>query len=345
MEALRLTLVWLALIICGTAPAQIIDLSEQEYKDKVRQFEALFASAPVQHFEAQPYQDQAVQLEYKAFRHPEARGSVFIVHGYTGNYYKYQELIYDLYQSSYSVFMFNQRGHGSSYLLKDQSVYVEDFNHYVEDLKTFVETIRPQAKQPLFILGHSVGGAVTTSFLQRYPNLVDGSILSAPMIRIKTTPFPEWLAQIMAKVAELAGLNTFLAPGQELPKDDWNYETANTSSRLRFDYHRSTFFRPDLSKMQRGGVTVGYINAAFQGIREINDDEQIRKMTKPILLLQAELDSWVQNVPQEELCERAPQCELVSIPSSKHEIFLEAESIRNLYLNRILSFLHEQTLI
>lgn len=62
------------------------------------------------------------------------------------------------------------------------------------------------------------------------------------------------------------------------------------------------------------------------------------RVLAPVLLFQAEKDTFVANPPQEEFCRRVPRCELVHVPGAKHEVLMELDSMREPALRRILDF-------
>ena len=57
------------------------------------------------------------------------------------------------------------------------------------------------------------------------------------------------------------------------------------------------------------------------------------KLQVPILLLQAELDTFVINAGQDWVCNHARDCKKVSFEGSFHEILFEVDSIRNPAIN------------
>lgn len=66
-------------------------------------------------------------------------------------------------------------------LADKQKGYVADFEDYVVDLKQFHDQVI-MADQPakLFLLAHSMGGAISALYLERWPDDIKAAVLSSP---------------------------------------------------------------------------------------------------------------------------------------------------------------------
>jgi acylglycerol lipase len=112
----------------------------------------------------------------------EVRAVVVIMNGlkdYGDHYAAFSQL---LNRHGYAAYAFDLRGHGRS---GGRRVDIDRFDDFVDDLAAFVERVRAREPgKPIFVLGHSVGGAITALYaIERQPN-VAGVILSAPAIAI-----------------------------------------------------------------------------------------------------------------------------------------------------------------
>ena len=108
------------------------------------------------------------------------RATVVLVHGLKDHGARYSHVGEWLAERGYAVYALDLRGHGES---EGERFFVSSFDEYVEDLATFVGRVRErEAGKPMFLLGHSMGGAVASLFvLLRKPEL-EGLILSAPAL-------------------------------------------------------------------------------------------------------------------------------------------------------------------
>lgn len=110
----------------------------------------------------------------------ETRATVVLVHGLKDHSARYEHAGGWLAGRGYAVYAPDLRGHGES---EGERFFVEAFEEYVEDLHVFLEHIRERENgRPMFVLGHSMGGAVASLLvLDRKPDL-RGLVLSAPAL-------------------------------------------------------------------------------------------------------------------------------------------------------------------
>ncbi len=120
---------------------------------------------------------------------------VIIVHGFCEHGGRYGRMAVDLYQHDYAVYAADLRGHGRSL---GQRAWVRRFDEYLDDLQLVFEHVAHKYPQlPLFLFGHSMGGAIATLYcLERKP-LPCGLILSGPALLIAADVFP-WLRRLAA---------------------------------------------------------------------------------------------------------------------------------------------------
>ena len=112
-------------------------------------------------------------------------------------------------QKRFAVHAYDQLGHGRSSGVR---CHVKRFDDYLEDLSRMLDRVRDEApQQPLFLLGHSMGGLVAATFArERKPDL-SGVILSAPPLGLGGTPrFRMWLARLIRIVAPRLSLDAGL---------------------------------------------------------------------------------------------------------------------------------------
>lgn len=97
-----------------------------------------------------------------------------------------------------------------------------------------------------------------------------------------------------------------------------------------------------------GGVTFAWVNAAIEVTEQ--GFAQLDKLSAQLLILQAELDSVIDNDAQNQYCAQMKQLgngcvsgQPVVIAGAKHELFLETDDKRNKVMNLIYDFLAEPT--
>lgn len=110
---------------------------------------------------------------------------------------------------NYQVYIFDQYGHGKSTRSKSDSnlVDVENYAIYVSDLHYLIEEIvtKEVGMTPIVLFGHSMGGCITALLAEQYPTLIDGLMLSSPMLQVDTARIWEGFAYPYIKLGCLLG--------------------------------------------------------------------------------------------------------------------------------------------
>jgi alpha-beta hydrolase superfamily lysophospholipase len=89
------------------------------------------------------------------------RSALVIVPGLKDHGGRYAEAAERLALEGHAVYVFDLRGHGLS---AGERAYVRSFDDYVADLAAYVAFVRAREPgAPLFVFGHSMGGAIATA--------------------------------------------------------------------------------------------------------------------------------------------------------------------------------------
>lgn len=113
-------------------------------------------------------------------------GTIICLNGFSDYSYSYLRLLPVLTSLGMRTVCFDYIGrHGSSFWPGNQ-VPPYDMEFYLEQLERLIEAIglelspRPDSKQRLHLMGHSMGGLIACYFAQRHPTLVSSLCLIAP---------------------------------------------------------------------------------------------------------------------------------------------------------------------
>jgi alpha-beta hydrolase superfamily lysophospholipase len=118
----------------------------------------------------------------------EPRATVVVVHGVTEHSGRYARLANDLNDRGYAVHAMDLRGHGRS---AGERILVRRFDEHLDDVELFLERAATrQPDKPLFLFGHSMGGAIAGLFAATRQPHVRGVILSAPAVVVGGGVFP-----------------------------------------------------------------------------------------------------------------------------------------------------------
>ncbi|RCW52145.1 MULTISPECIES: alpha/beta hydrolase [Halanaerobium] len=120
------------------------------------------------------FDDQEIFLRRDLVDDPEA--VVVIVHGLNEHQGRYDYLTGRFNGEGFNVYRFDNRGHGRS---DGAQSYINDFNTYLDDADTIVNIIKKENPDlPIFMLGHSMGGFIAAGYGIKYPDKLNGQILT-----------------------------------------------------------------------------------------------------------------------------------------------------------------------
>jgi acylglycerol lipase len=141
--------------------------------------------------------DGLVLYEQSWLPEGEAAGVVVVVHGICEHGGRYVRLAGDLNRRGYAVYAMDLRGHGRS---DGARVLVRAFDEYLDDVEMLLDRVAARhPEKPLFLLGHSMGGAVVALLGILRPPKVRGLVLSAPSVVVGGNVFP-----VLRRLAALA---------------------------------------------------------------------------------------------------------------------------------------------
>jgi len=283
---------------------------------------------------------RGMRLYYEYYLCSDPVGAVVICHGFTESAEKYREMVYYFLQAGYSVFALDHRGHGRSYReMEDPSLtHVGKFQEYVSDLDWFIQKIvRPNAvNQPLYLYGHSMGGAIAGVYLSRNPVTFRRAVLNAPMIALNPDGWPYPLARLTAAAVCLAGNGKKRVMGFGPYEEEESFEESADSSFARFEYYRQKRLR--YRHLRNTSPTYGWLLQALNVTKFLLNKNNCATVQAPVLLFRAEDDSLVRPDPIGKYAAMIPHGELVDVKGSKHEIYMAGNEILQPYVDRILSF-------
>jgi len=279
-----------------------------------------------------------VELHYHVQRVEKAKGAVVLLPGRTEAVAKYAEVMFDLNAQGYSVYALDHRGQGESERMLPNRFkgYVKHFDDYVTDLQAFVETVvRPEEPAKLFLLAHSMGGAVSVLHAAKHPGTFDAIAMSAPMLDIATGAFPAPVASALSLTSCSTSGGTDYAVGSgDYAKETDFAQNSVTHSQARWALKIQQI--EDTPSIQLGGVTYHFV---CESLRACNRAQQTGPLNPvPTLLLQAGGDTIVLPQAQVKYCAEAPGCQLSRFEGAKHELLMESDATRNEALAQVVRF-------
>ncbi|SCY78461.1 alpha/beta fold hydrolase [Desulfoluna spongiiphila] len=308
-----------------------------------------------------------VDIAYRAFSTDSSKGAIVVFHGKSENLTKYAEFVYDMKDMGYAIYLLDHRGHGASgRLLADpMKVYVKDFDDYVEDANNLISNIvqRRDGHETLFLVAHSMGGAIGSLYLEKYPRVFDGAVLCAPMQGINTEDFikmSDEAGYALALGNVVAGKGKEYGLKQEAPEDfgqDVGYEEGQArffAEAVTHSYKRWLVNEEYLSErpeLLAGGAIIGvtwrWLEEGYAAIFKLRRNAW--KITTPLMLFEAVDDHFTTSEGHETFASRLRPGvlrEYVRFDSdingehpAYHEILCEEDAIRNQAIAKIKTFI------
>ena len=145
---------------------------------------------------------------------PPPRGVVLMVHGLGEHAIRYEHVAGQLMEWGFAVRAYDQRGHGESDgargMLPHETALLYDLADVVDDTRQRCKQLvagmpsQPEVTGqplPLILLGHSLGGLVTSRFVAQEMRPVDGLVLSSPALDAGLGPLQKLLLAVLPKLA------------------------------------------------------------------------------------------------------------------------------------------------
>lgn len=135
----------------------------------------------------------------------DTRAAVVLLHGLGEHSGRYAHVAAGLVAAGIAVYAMDHRGHGQS---EGHPVQIDRFANAVADIHTFIEWVkREQRRKPLFLLGHSMGGALALSTVIKHSEGLTGLILSGPAVALTgAPPLIGPISKVLSLIAPKLGL-------------------------------------------------------------------------------------------------------------------------------------------
>lgn len=243
--------------------------------------------------------------------HAPLRAVVAIVHGMGEHGARYASLAEHFASLGIATVAYDLRGHGRS---GGSRLFVKQFDEYLDDTEIFLTQVRTTfGPTPLFLLGHSMGGAIAARFVAgaleqaSWSRPVDGLVLSSPALDAGLSAFQRGL------LGATLPLVPHLAVGNGL-NPSWVSRSPEVVQAYKDDPLVHNRITPTLAKMI---ASFGPETLPFVG-----------RWATPTLLMWAEADRCVNPAGSAAFARRAAgngAVQAVGFPGLFHEILNEPE--------------------
>ena len=273
--------------------------------------------------------------------------AIVISQGRNESVLKYKELVFDLSNQGYDVFLIDHRGQGFSSRLGGDAYrgHVQEFNDYIIDLTTFINSLQLEKNyQSRFILSHSMGSAISALYLEEQTHPFTAAVFFSPMLSINLGSMPPFIAKAVSYISDLvcswfSDLACY-APGVG-PYIQTAFEhNILTSSVKRYQSSSNTF--KDAPVTQLGGPTMRWVNKSLFATEKAI--QQASKINIPIMVIKAGRDTVVTEQGQNAFFANTNDCKgnkLIRIENARHELLLEQDQYRIPAINEALDFFQQ----
>jgi alpha-beta hydrolase superfamily lysophospholipase len=226
--------------------------------------------------------------------------ALVIVHGLGEHSGRYQYLMEALVPRGIDVYALDLRGHGRSGGARGS---LKSWQEFGDDLGAFLALVREKAPdQPLFLMGHSLGGLIVLDYVLAHPFQAQGVITSSPALVSNAIPRSKrWLAKLLSR----------LMPGLQIKS---GLDAAGISSQPE-EVQR---YLEDAYVHDWGTPRLGAETFAAQARTWKN----VSRIPVPILILHGEQDPLTPVQTSQNLYRQieTPYKSLITYPGSYHEI-------------------------
>ncbi len=261
------------------------------------------------------------------------RGCVSIFTGRSEPIEKYFETIKKLQNRGFSVAIMDWRGQGLSdrLTLSRRKGHVKTFDNYVKDALVFMQDIvQKKCKPPYSALAHSTGSSIITQLAatKKGDALFEKIILVSPFYKFETSSLKGTIIRIIAGLLTVLGMGEFKATFLEgIPKELKPFDPRNLISSSRRRMKREQEIIKANEDLALGAPTFGWLHAAFNSIKKINDPEFVKSITTEILVIMGTGDYLVSQSSIRTITGNIPNAKLLTIEDGKHELLMEKDKM------------------
>jgi len=239
---------------------------------------------------------------------------VFICHGY-GEYFSetYDEVCKELASNGVLAFGHDHKGHGKT---GGERVHVNSMDEYVRPMLLHIKKLSKDFNDqlPIFALGHSMGGLITTYAGIEGQDLFKGLIFMGPLIKMDpniATPIKRQLAHWLQAITPKISLGYL--EHEAITRDK------NVVERVKED-----------KLIWHGGFRVRHSHVLLKATDDLQDGNLLKKIHVPVLIFQGNKDRLVLPEGAKFLNQSVSSTDkkLVTFEEAFHNLFVELEDVK-----------------
>lgn len=267
-----------------------------------------------------------VELRTGILEHPNPKGTVVVVPGFTGSIEMVMREITTLHSAGYRVGAIEYRGQGMSYrplAHHPEKGYVQDYATLGGEVALFANKIK-RDDLPLFFFSISKGAHITMRMAAEQAVKVDAYALVVPMIHINSGDFPYENLSKVANVVTALGLGAAYSPGASAwPGEELVFGKANDcNANPETAQAQSALFAIN-EKLRTKGVTFKWLHETIKSTEKLLNPDFVKDITAPVKIYTAGIDALVRTDKAEQFCRSLSACKTQHYPNARHCITRE----------------------
>lgn len=273
------------------------------------------------------------------------RGRMMVMGGRGDMIEKFLEVIAHWAGRGWAVTSFDWRGQGGSGRLTDDPLtgHIGDFATWIADLAAIAADWGAEPGQgPRVMIGHSMGGHLLLRALAEGAVRPDATVLTAPMLGLRSAPLPGWLAEGIARAMCGLGRAKHMAWTQREESDRHRRIREKRLTHSPEHYADELWWREYHRGIALGPPSWNWVAQAFASTRQLGADPALAALRVPMLVLATDADQLVSTPAIRRIAARLPTARLhVYGREAAHEILRELDPVRLDALARIDGFLDD----
>ena len=277
-----------------------------------------------------------IQIYYKTYIQSKKKSpAILISSGRAEAAVKYKELIFDLYNNGYSVYIHDHRGQGlSGRMTEDPHMgYIDTFQFYIDDMKYFYDTILLKTDhKKKYLLSHSMGGTIAMTYLEQHPKDFNAAAFGSPMLGFISSTCKAIKYLTRKELRYALGMGRY-----KLDKIPFELNKL-TGSEIRYNRIIEGFAKDTLAKL--GGSSYRWVRRSCEQFDYIN--ENIGNIETPFILFSSENETIISTKAHQSFIENARKldktCKAYLVENAKHELFIEKDEQRIKTLNQVFNY-------
>lgn len=269
---------------------------------------------------------EGVELRTGLLEHPNPKGTVVVVPGFTGSIEMIMREITRIHAAGYRVGAIEYRGQGLSYRPLSQHPekgYVEDYGLLGSEVALFANHVK-RDELPLFFFSISKGAHITMRMAAENDVDVDAYALIVPMIQINSGDFPYNNLANVANLMTKVGLGASYSPGASAwPGDKLVFgEATGCNANPETAQAQSALFAIN-EKLRTKGVTFKWLHETVKSSEKLLNPDFVSNISSPVKIYTAGIDLLVSTDKAEQFCSSLKNCETQHYAQARHCITRE----------------------